>query len=616
MSSKEYLRRAREFNVQIDNLCQFLPQDRVQDFTKMNPQELLKNTQISVCPQEIIDAFQKLIQKRDEQKNVSKVNADNLIKLKDAEERNEQLKSQIENINTKNKLLEKYNLCVKKKSWMEYDDEYKKLKDCEADRDKMSDLVKKKTSDIKPLQIQANKINAVKSKLKENISETNSKTTSSSNELDKLIEATEKGENDVNRAKRDLQDIISAANDRETDINEARVVLNVYHQDLEDLKRAVEAEGNNPEKINEIKQQIEDIQRANEKLLEKRSSVSRVLEDKIIPAINSSERKIQSIANIGKQRLDKLRTNFEDAYKAYEWLQQNMDQFEGHVYAPILLEINVKDKKNAKYIENTIAYRDFISFTCTEKRDIGKLVKKLRNDMGLSVNVAYVAPFEEIRYHPRFDIESLAPLGFHSYLLDMIEGPTPILNYLCQLYQLHEIPVGNDKTYKEVSKVPAEIRRFFTTNHRFASSISKYSGSRNTLSSQISDHNLLNAAVDMAQLETEKQNFKRLKQEADLKRNIRNQIENEIKKNEVEIQDLKMEIKRSQEKIGQLRQCQDKMRKKEMELKKLMDKSYGECFGFGWDIWGGLVSPSFLEVSESDGRTLAKINPNIGWLQV
>ena len=35
-------------NIQIENLCQFLPQDRVADFAKMNPQELLENTEKAV----------------------------------------------------------------------------------------------------------------------------------------------------------------------------------------------------------------------------------------------------------------------------------------------------------------------------------------------------------------------------------------------------------------------------------------------------------------------------------------------------------------------------------------------------------------------------------------
>ena len=35
-------------NIQIGNLCQFLPQDKVADFAKMSQQELLENTEKAV----------------------------------------------------------------------------------------------------------------------------------------------------------------------------------------------------------------------------------------------------------------------------------------------------------------------------------------------------------------------------------------------------------------------------------------------------------------------------------------------------------------------------------------------------------------------------------------
>ena len=38
----------RSLNIQLDNLCQFLPQERVADFAKLNAQELLVETQRAV----------------------------------------------------------------------------------------------------------------------------------------------------------------------------------------------------------------------------------------------------------------------------------------------------------------------------------------------------------------------------------------------------------------------------------------------------------------------------------------------------------------------------------------------------------------------------------------
>ena len=36
-------------NIQVGNLCQFLPQEKVADFAKMTQEELLENTEKAVC---------------------------------------------------------------------------------------------------------------------------------------------------------------------------------------------------------------------------------------------------------------------------------------------------------------------------------------------------------------------------------------------------------------------------------------------------------------------------------------------------------------------------------------------------------------------------------------
>ena len=45
-------------NIQVGNLCQFLPQDKVADFAKMSQQELLENTEKAVG--ELLDIIKNL----------------------------------------------------------------------------------------------------------------------------------------------------------------------------------------------------------------------------------------------------------------------------------------------------------------------------------------------------------------------------------------------------------------------------------------------------------------------------------------------------------------------------------------------------------------------------
>lgn len=82
-SRKQFLKQVKEFNIQVENLCQFLPQDRVQDFAKMNAQELFANTQLSVCSDEVQGQFRSLRDLRQKQMDIGK---DDQLRQKEMED--------------------------------------------------------------------------------------------------------------------------------------------------------------------------------------------------------------------------------------------------------------------------------------------------------------------------------------------------------------------------------------------------------------------------------------------------------------------------------------------------------------------------------------------------
>lgn len=126
--------------------------------------------------------------------------------------------------------------------------------------------------------------------------------------------------------------------------------------------------------------------------------------------------------------------------------------------------MNVLESNNAKYLENCISERDLIAFTCEEKDDMSILHQKLRVEQKLNVNMLYSAASNELSFRARNPISKLQRYGFHSYLIDMVEAPVPVLNALCRLYHIHQIPVGSDATYNNNDNLPDYINQFFSSN--------------------------------------------------------------------------------------------------------------------------------------------------------
>lgn len=75
--------------LQVDNLCQLLPQDRVQDFSKMDSMQLLRSTLSAVGGQKSVSQLDELIQCRSEQRNSSTKLQSNMHNLEEQKRLNE-----------------------------------------------------------------------------------------------------------------------------------------------------------------------------------------------------------------------------------------------------------------------------------------------------------------------------------------------------------------------------------------------------------------------------------------------------------------------------------------------------------------------------------------------
>ncbi|XP_053684572.1 structural maintenance of chromosomes protein 5 [Sabethes cyaneus] len=566
VSHKEFLQRIRKLNIQIDNLCQFLPQDRVQDFAKMNPQELLMNTQASVCSSNMIEVMDQLLEKRKEQKDVTKSTADHAAKLKEAESKNEELRVQIENMNVRKKYEKEVEVCNARKAWLEYEQIFLDYNATKDDMQLAKTNLNAKQKILDPLKSKAVKLNKTKSELNEKIKQEQSEMGSNSGKLHQMESRTEQMEDQINKQKRDLQDAISQSADRENELEQARKALSLAVQDCKQAYQERGSEKDQEARKTELISQINRLKQESDLLISRRNELNQKIESDIKPEMVSVKRRIESLENVAQVKLRLLQSQFDSTYRATMWLRENEHLFQGKIYEPMILELNVPISDNAKFLENTIAKRDLIAFTCEDKEDMTLFLQKVRQEMGLEgVNVVYSEPADELHYRPRIPIQNIERYGFRSYLIDMVEGPYPILNFLCKLYNLHNVPVGADETSKFVSQIPDEIRLFFTPTNRFVISKSRYTGDKSSRCDDLHKLDLLNKNVDPEVLEERKRVLQRLMRESDKIRNHRNQIEDQIKTIQDQSSELSSERRKLEEKYNSYQQLKIKTKRAEQK---------------------------------------------------
>ncbi|KRT79012.1 hypothetical protein AMK59_7516, partial [Oryctes borbonicus] len=117
----DMLKHIKLYNIQVDNLCQFLPQDRVQDFAKMNKQELLKQTKKALCRDDLIEKQQNLIAKKDRHKAILETSSKRSKKLQEAKDANLRLESKVNNFNKRKKFLTVIKTIDRKIAWRKYE---------------------------------------------------------------------------------------------------------------------------------------------------------------------------------------------------------------------------------------------------------------------------------------------------------------------------------------------------------------------------------------------------------------------------------------------------------------------------------------------------------------
>jgi chromosome segregation ATPase len=110
----------KSLSIQIDNLCQFLPQDKVSEFAGLSPVELLQQTQRAAAPEYMLEWHDELKKLRKEQKALEIQDENDKDQLGRLENRQQNLHAEVERLHERIKIQEKVSLLTKIVPFVEY----------------------------------------------------------------------------------------------------------------------------------------------------------------------------------------------------------------------------------------------------------------------------------------------------------------------------------------------------------------------------------------------------------------------------------------------------------------------------------------------------------------
>lgn len=323
------------------------------------------------------------------------------------------------------------------------------------------------------------------------------------------------------------------------------------------------------EQMSQTDQQVNDQRQKIEHLIEERAKVNTHLNSLVIPEIRNIEKRIHQMESVEAAKLERLRLISEDTYKAVMWLRNNTSKFAHKIHEPLMLVMSSRSNEYVPYIENVITIRDFLAFVCEDVDDMNEFLTIVREELKLQVNAVHSTATNAVQFKPQAPIAEMRQLGGEIYLLDCIEAPAPVVNFLCNTNKIHNILIGGEHLSTNTAHLPPQIQMFFTPMRKYTVKTSKYSNQKITMAVDIETKKLLNVEINAKVLNELKQKREQRVRESDGIRNKRAKIELGIQASEQVCKDKYREKNDLQKKIHIFEEHKKKVGRQREKLERM-----------------------------------------------
>lgn len=438
-SKKAAVELARSLAIQVDNLCQFLPQDKVVEFAAMTPVDLLKSTQRAVAPQEMIDTHEELKGRKKEQAiTQSKMDEEQGI-LTNLESRQRLQEADVERMREREQV-------VKKIEYLEAARPFAKYRTARNAHLHAREKKKETLNELQALRAQVEPSIAAITEKKEYRNEIGVVLKERKNAVEKYTVKADKIDKDFQTLHEQNTALDAEATAEKKgglkhkgDLARINNRISQLKRQMEDPPAEVDTASYN-ERIREKQRATEtcesDIRQAMGRQRELRQSGTEKNR-----SIEQAERELGQLESQTGKQMVKLRQASSDTHKAWQWIQENQGEFEKHIFGPPIVECSVNDPKYIDHIEALFQKGMLLSFTVKSHRDFKKLSSILHDRLKLSeVNIKTII-YGLDQYRPPMSTDEMRRVGFETWALDLMQAPEPVLAMLCAEMKLHETGV-------------------------------------------------------------------------------------------------------------------------------------------------------------------------------
>ncbi|KAF3988211.1 hypothetical protein FT663_03525 [Candidozyma haemuli var. vulneris] len=473
-----------DLGIQLDNLCHFLPQERVAEFATLSPEKLLLETERTIGDNTLLDKHELLIELDNQWVDLNvdverlETNIEGLIadvaKFEQEAQRYAEFEEKAKQIDHHKKLL----------PFAKLQDVKEQMKGLKKTRDEAKKALQQFASTTEPLLSEKEgaekaydshksivakhratvvEINDTIKRIGRNIEKLAQSIEDTKGDIDALQNSTEKRKKELQRAREEKDNLQNKLMTLEDVDEDAITALSSQRQDKHDEKLRKD------EEVENIVFEVSALKREHE------SNEIRMREEK---RKLDNDDKLEVLNTKGSRyRVDLL----ENTYKAHLLLRKERRNHGLKFYEAPVVSCHVTNPRVAKCFEKVVDNNSLFALYFDSEEDYQKVSQVLPRELNVPMRVA---SNEDTPPSP-LPVSVLHKYGFDGYLSDFVDGPKTVVKALKHRSQLHAIPVATKPINADVIKRLLEpdssgripFMRFIVENNIYSVGRSKY-GSR------------------------------------------------------------------------------------------------------------------------------------------
>ncbi|KAL7621545.1 Structural maintenance of chromosomes protein 5 [Parahypoxylon ruwenzoriense] len=441
-----------DLHIQIDNLCQFLPQDRVAEFAGLTPVQLLHETLRAAAPERMTEWHNQLKELHKKHKEL-KARLDACAEtLRGHETRQQGSQADVDRLREREAIQAKIQDLHRVRVIAEYNTLRRLVSESRQKRQEATKRLQELEHACGPALQAVNRKQEYHDKIEAVVEGRKRALKNAEAECDRILEAIESQDGRIKHIQNKKNAEDGSHNSKRADIARIRRTITDLEAKLQNKPPEFV-----PSDWNQKIRQQEHTLRENEaesRELHKQFGEMKALNAKKNEEKQRYERDLADLDSQEGQKLAYLKKIHPDAAKGWEWLREHQDEFEQEVFGPPMLTCSVTDRRYLDQIQSLLGFEDFVCFTAQNRNDHKKLSNRFYKQLGLSVTIRTCgSAFASFR--PAVSKEQTREMGLDAYAIEFLEGPEPVLAMLCSEKRLHVSGVAlrdiNNDQYERIA---------------------------------------------------------------------------------------------------------------------------------------------------------------------